>query len=95
MTDQFINDYYFWVSIPLHVLLFMWVYISNRHSKKYTENQAVMLVVAWTWPVSLIILIVALLIIVVFGVLSLLGTVATRVADKTVGRWLKTLEKGE
>jgi hypothetical protein len=101
MTDTFITEYYFWVAIPAQILGFILlhgyshitgVYVKARHLNDYLKQQAVVMLCAWIWPFTFILVAIFIVGAITYVVLAGIGLVVTWLADKTIGKLMKEKE---
>tara|TARA_R110000744_G_scaffold110790_1_gene208908 strand:+ start:143 stop:424 length:282 start_codon:yes stop_codon:yes gene_type:complete len=89
MTDTFITEHYFWVAIPAQILGFILVYATARHSHDSLNQQAVVMMCAWLWPFTFMLVTVCIALFITYAVLTGIVLVATWLADKTIGKLIK------
>ena len=94
MVETFIKEYYLWVAIPTHIILFILIYVNTKGAHAYMDNQVSASIAAWAWPFSITILLCAAALGISYLVLTAIGISATWVADKTIGRLIKEKEVG-
>lgn len=93
MSDTFITEYYFWVAIPMQIILFISVYVSSKNSHGYMDNQAGALVASVVWPFTFAIVLCAIAVCAAFGLITLVGLGTTWIADKTIGKLMREQSK--
>ena len=84
MTDTFITEYYFWIAIPAQILGFILVYATARHLHDYLNQQAVVMMCAWLWPFTFMLVIVCITVFIAYAVFSITVFIAHMVFSITV-----------